>query len=104
MSRKKKNTTVSVKLTRWQKRLADSNAAYSAEVQKMDERERIYNGENTLRPLVPGDTKKNGQPKTEKQPEKSEKPEQAKQTKQNKQTKTAKTKQTKTTNSKTTKK
>ena len=63
MSRKKKNTTVSVKLTRWQKRLADSNAAYSAEVQKMDERERIYNGENTLRPLVPGDTKKNGQPK-----------------------------------------
>ena len=43
MSRKKKNTTVSVKLTRWQKRLADSNAAYSAEVQKMDERERIYN-------------------------------------------------------------
>lgn len=63
MSKKKKNTTVSVKLTRWQKRLADSNAAYSAEVQKMDERERIYNGENTLRPLVPGDTKKNGQPK-----------------------------------------
>lgn len=63
MSRKKKNTTVSVKLTRWQKRLADSNAAYSKEVQKMDERERIYNGENTLRPLVPGDTKKNGQPK-----------------------------------------
>ena len=63
MSRKKKNTTVSVKLTRWKKRLADSNAAYSAEVQKMDERERIYNGENTLRPLVPGDTKKNGQPK-----------------------------------------
>lgn len=58
MSRKKKNTTVSVKLTRWQKRLADSNAAYSAEVQKMDERERIYNGENTLRPLVPGDTKR----------------------------------------------
>ena len=47
---------------------------------------------------------KNGQPETEKQPEKSEKPEQAKQTKQNKQTKTAKTKQTKTTNSKTTKK
>lgn len=63
MSRKKKNTTVSVKLTRWQQRLADSNAAYSKEVQKMDERERIYNGENTLRPLVPGDTKKNGQPK-----------------------------------------
>ena len=63
MSRKKKNTTVSAKLTQWQQRLADSNAAYSKEVQKMDERERIYNGENTLRPLVPGDTKKNGQPK-----------------------------------------
>lgn len=63
MSRKKKNTTTPAKLTVWQQRLADSNAAYSAEVQKMDEREKIYNGENTLRPLVPGDTKKNGQPK-----------------------------------------
>ena len=60
MSEKK---TKSGKLDLWQQRLADSNAAYSDEVQKMDERERIYNGEHTLAPLVTGDTKKNGLPK-----------------------------------------
>ena len=61
--KKTKDNTVSHKLTRWQQRLADSNAAYSDEVQKMDERERIYNGDHTLTPLVRGDTKKNGMPK-----------------------------------------
>ena len=40
------------KLDLWQQRLADSNAAYGHEVQKMDERERIYNGDHTLAPLV----------------------------------------------------
>lgn len=63
MSRKKKNNTIPEKLTRWQQRLADSNHAYSDDVAKMDERERIYNGDNSLLPLVPGDTKRNGQPK-----------------------------------------
>src|SRR5699024_5593955 len=60
---KKKNNTIPEKLTRWQQRLADSNHAYSDDVAKMDERERIYNGDNSLLPLVPGDTKRNGQPK-----------------------------------------
>ena len=60
---KKKNNTIPEKLTRWQRRLADSNHAYSDDVAKMDERERIYNGDNSLLPLVPGDTMRNGQPK-----------------------------------------
>lgn len=58
-----KKNTVSAKLTRWQQRLADSNHAYSAEVEKMDEREKIYGGDNSLSPLVPGDTKRDGGPK-----------------------------------------
>lgn len=62
MSESEKKTK-SGKLDLWQQRLADSNAAYSDEVQKMDERERIYNGDHTLAPLVQGDTKKNGMPK-----------------------------------------
>ena len=45
-----KKNTVSAKLTRWQQRLADSNHAYSAEVEKMDEREKIYGGDNSLSP------------------------------------------------------
>lgn len=48
------------KLEVWQSRLAESDAAFKEEVLKMDERERLYNGDNTLRPLVPGDTKKSG--------------------------------------------
>ena len=58
-----KKNTVSAKLTSWQQRLADSNHAYSAEVEKMDEREKIYGGDNSLSPLVPGDTKRDGGPK-----------------------------------------
>ena len=48
------------KLKLWQQRLAMSNAAYSAEYARMDRRERIYNGDNQLRPLVPGDTRRDG--------------------------------------------
>ena len=59
----KKKAKRSEKLDLWQQRLADSNAAYSEEVQKMDERERIYNGDHILLPLVPGDTKRDGMPK-----------------------------------------
>lgn len=51
------------KLTLWQRRLAEADRAYGEELTKMDERERIYNGERTLRPLVPGDTKRRGGPK-----------------------------------------
>lgn len=60
---KKKKTDAQAKLTMWQRRLADSNSAYSAEVEKMNDRERLYNGDNTLTPLVPGDHKRDGQPK-----------------------------------------
>ena len=37
------------KLKLWQQRLALSNAAYSAEYARMDQRERIYNGDHQLR-------------------------------------------------------
>ena len=57
---KKQKTTKNVKLEVWQKRLADSNSAFSAEVDKMDERERLYNGDRKLQPLVRGDTKRDG--------------------------------------------
>lgn len=51
------------KLELWQKRLADSDAYWDAERQKMDHREALYNGDDELKPLVPGDTKPNGLPK-----------------------------------------
>lgn len=55
-----KKTVKNQKLELWQKRLAESNSAYSAEVVKMDERERLYNGDHTLRPLVTGDARRDG--------------------------------------------
>jgi hypothetical protein len=61
VSKKEKNTAM--KLAVWRKRLADSDAAFSRETGKMDERERMYTGDSTLRPLVPGDHKRDGQPK-----------------------------------------
>lgn len=48
------------KLALWQARLAESDLAWSKEVAKMDERERLYNGERKLRPLVPGDERRDG--------------------------------------------
>ena len=48
------------RLDEWQRRLSESNAAYSAEYARMDNRERIYNGARELRPLVPGDTRRDG--------------------------------------------
>lgn len=51
----------SEKLSLWQKRLSDSDSAYSAEVSKMDDREKLYKGSRELKPLVPGDHKKNGE-------------------------------------------
>lgn len=53
----------SEKLILWQKRLADADSAFSAEVSNMNEREQLYNGDRTLRPLVPGDEQEDGQPK-----------------------------------------
>lgn len=60
MSEKKDQAAMPEKLSTWQDRLKQSDAAFSSEVQRMDERERLYNGDNTLRPLVPGDTRKSG--------------------------------------------
>ncbi len=48
------------KLIMWQRRLAEADAAYSAEVAKMDEREQLYAGQRDLRPLVPGDWRRDG--------------------------------------------
>ena len=50
----------SEKLETWQRRLADSNAAYSEEVERMDEREKLYDGNRTLKPLTEKDTKRDG--------------------------------------------
>ena len=51
------------KLSVWQERLAKSNAEYAEEAEKMNERDRLYKGKRELRPLVPGDTKINGERK-----------------------------------------
>ena len=48
------------KLSIWQQRLADSDNYWSAEREKMDRREALYRGDDTLKPLVPGDTKHDG--------------------------------------------
>jgi hypothetical protein len=52
--------TVSEKLREWQERLSQSDNRWSAEVEKMNERESIYNGLRTMTPLVPGDTHRDG--------------------------------------------
>ena len=44
------------KLERWQERLAESDREFGPEVDRMDERERLYNGTDKLKPLVVGDT------------------------------------------------
>ena len=54
---------ISEKLARWQERLQQSDNEWKSEVDKMDQREKRYNGDRTLSPLVEGDTKRNGQPK-----------------------------------------
>ena len=52
------------KLELWQRRLAESSAAFSRQEGQMDERERLYTGDRTLRPLVPGDHRRDGGPKS----------------------------------------
>lgn len=51
------------KLETWQRRLSDSDAYWGGEVEKMDHREALYNGDNNITPLVPGDTGENGKSK-----------------------------------------
>ncbi len=48
------------KLDLWQRRLQESDSYWDTEIRKMDHREALYNGDNTLKPLVPGDTKLDG--------------------------------------------
>lgn len=57
------NAATSAKLEIWQQRLADSDTYWAAERDKMDHREALYNGDDSLKPLVPGDTKPDGNPK-----------------------------------------
>lgn len=57
MGTAKKNRK-SEKLILWQRRLAAADSAFSAEVEKMNRRERLYGGDSTLRPLVPGEDMK----------------------------------------------
>jgi hypothetical protein len=53
----------SMKLRLWQDRLAESDVGFGDQVKKMDRRERLYNGDRNIEPLVPGDVGKNGQRK-----------------------------------------
>lgn len=59
-SRIQPGVNMPTKLRMWQERLAKSNAEFSTESKKMDERESQYNGDRTLTPLVKGDTDRNG--------------------------------------------
>lgn len=45
----------SEKLILWQQRLAESDDAWQPEVHKMDEREKLYNGDNGYKAMVKGD-------------------------------------------------
>ena len=60
MAKETTGHTVSEKLREWQERLSQSDSRWSAEVEKMNERESIYNGLRTMTPLVPGDTHRDG--------------------------------------------
>lgn len=48
---------ISEKLRMWQDRLSKADTEYSSEVSKMDHREALYNGDPTLKAMVPGDLK-----------------------------------------------
>lgn len=43
------------KLQTWQNRLAQSDLAWKSEVERMDEREVLYNGSDAIKPMVQGD-------------------------------------------------
>ena len=60
MAKETTGHTVSEKLREWQERLSQSDKRWSVEVEKMNERESIYNGLRTMTPLVPGDTHRDG--------------------------------------------
>lgn len=47
----------------WQRRLSDADSEYNEEEKNMDRRERLYNGDSTLDPLVNGDVRRDGSKK-----------------------------------------
>ena len=55
---KRTDLQMAVKLSEWQRRLSLSDSAYADEVAKMDKREKLYNGDKEIKPLVKGDRKK----------------------------------------------
>ena len=48
---------VNEKLRRWQDRLSRADREFAPQVEKMDHREALYNGDRNLKPMVPGDAK-----------------------------------------------
>ena len=46
------------KLVTWQNRLDQSDVYWGGEVKRMDQRELLYNGDSSVRPLIPGDKTK----------------------------------------------
>lgn len=57
MGKEKRQVQMPDKLNLWQQRLAASGAEYDAQITEMDDRERLYNGSNSLKPVVSGDKK-----------------------------------------------
>ncbi len=55
MPKERKTAVKPAKLDVWQKRLADSNVAWKAQMTKMDRREHLYSGDRELRALTKGD-------------------------------------------------
>ena len=55
MPKERKAAVTPAKLDDWQKRLADSDVAWKAQMTKMDRREHLYSGDRELRALTKGD-------------------------------------------------
>ena len=55
MPKERKTAVKPAKLDVWQKRLADSDVAWKAQMTKMDRREHLYSGDRELRALTKGD-------------------------------------------------
>ena len=55
MPKERKAAVKPAKLDVWQKRLADSDVAWKAQMTKMDRREHLYSGDRELRALTKGD-------------------------------------------------
>lgn len=59
MPKERKTAVKPAKLDVWQKRLADSDVAWKAQMTKMDRREHLYSGDRELRALTKGDEGQN---------------------------------------------